>query len=259
MSVIFWFSGTGNSFFAAKRAAAELGDIPLVSMAAGSPGEAVGGSGEKVGFVFPSYYGNLPRIVRSFVETLKVKPETYLFAIVTMGGVGQGSIAALRSAFRGKNLQLDYGRGILMPANYVLAYNPADPNKCAAKLHKADERLRRACAEIAAGTRSVRAFKFTAKKLYKNIPSLDAKFSTEDSCTACGLCAQICPVGNIRTLDGKPSWAHHCEHCAACISWCPVQAIQYGSRTKTRRRYHNPEVYVNDLLPKPPSDSKTFS
>ena len=54
MSIIFWFSGTGNSLYAAKRLAAGLGDMPLYPMAAGVPHEAAGGNREKVGFVFPS-------------------------------------------------------------------------------------------------------------------------------------------------------------------------------------------------------------
>ena len=263
MSVIFWFSGTGNSLYAAKCAAAELGGIPLVPMATGGPilsasaegdvttgpacAGAAGGNGEKMGFVFPSYYGNLPRAVRAFVEKLEVKPGTYLFAIVTMGGVGQGSIAALQSALAKKSLRLDYGRGIHMPANYVIAYNPANPIKCEASLDKAAKRIQRACGEIAAGVRSVKSFKFAANNLYKNIPSLDAKFFVEESCTACGLCSQLCPVGNIQTTDGKPFWQHRCERCVACISGCPARAIQYGSRTKKRRRYQNPRIPVGEL------------
>ena len=193
MSAIYWFSGTGNSLYAAKCIAAELGDVPIYPMHAGAPDEAVGGEGEKVGFVFPSYYGNLPRAVRAFVEKLVVKPETYLFAVVTMGGVGQGSVSALKSVLKKKNLRLDYGRGIHMPPNYLLSYNPADPSKKEGTLDKAAERIRRAAAEIAADTHSVKAFKFTANNLNKNIESLDAEFCAEDACTSCAFCAIMCP------------------------------------------------------------------
>jgi epoxyqueuosine reductase QueG len=48
--------------------------------------------------------------------------------------------------------------------------------------------------------------------------------------------------------DDKPKWLHKCEHCVACISWCPVQGIQYGKRTKARRRYQNPEIKVDELF-----------
>ena len=57
--------------------------------------ERVGGRGEAAGFVFPSYYGHLSRAVSAFVERLEILPETYTFAVVTMGAVGQGSVSAM--------------------------------------------------------------------------------------------------------------------------------------------------------------------
>jgi len=51
-SVIFWFSGTGNSLYAAKKLSSELGGMPLVQITDEPPAEAVGGEGAKVGFVF---------------------------------------------------------------------------------------------------------------------------------------------------------------------------------------------------------------
>ena len=250
MSAIFWFSGTGNSLYAAKRLAAGLGDVPLYPMASGLPPEAVGGEGEKVGFVFPSYYGNLPRIVRAFVEKLEVKPGTYLFAVVTMGALGQGSVAALQSALVKKDLRLDYGRGVRMPPNYVINYNPADPGKKEKALDKVGKKIERFASEISAGERSVKAFKFTADNLYRNIGSLDEKFFVKDSCTACRQCERICPVNNIKMEEGRPSWLHHCEHCVACISWCPARAIQYGEKTEGRRRYRNPRIKVREMVRK---------
>ena len=247
-TVIFWFSGTGNSLYAAKRIAEELGDASLHPMAAGVPSEAVGGEGEKIGFVFPSYFCNLPRIVRSFVEKLTIKNGTYLFTIVTMGGLGQGSVGKLESVLKQKNLRLDYGRVIHMPPDYVISYNPADKTKAGKTLDKANKKIHQISLEINAKARIVKKLKFAANNLYKNIESLDAAFFAEDSCTACGQCAKLCPVGNIKIDNGKPKWLHRCEHCVACISWCPSQAIQYGEKTKTRRRYQNPKISVKDML-----------
>ena len=247
-SLIYWFSGTGNSLYAAKRLSDGLGKIPLYPMRADAPRGPVGGNGERVGFVFPSYYGNLPRMVRAFVEKLEILPGTYLFALVTMGGVGQGSVSALNEALNKKNLRLDYGRGILMPANYVINYNPADPHKSAARLERIGARIGRMASEIAAGKRSVTKLRLTSNDLYQDIAALDAGFFAENSCTGCGQCAKICPAANIAIQDGKPKWLGHCERCCACISWCPAQAIQYGARTKGRRRYRNPKIEAGELL-----------
>ena len=247
-SYIFWFSGTGNSFYAAKRLAAGLGKPELVHMTDETPAGAVGGKGAKIGFVFPSYYGNLPRAVRSFVERLEIKPDTYIFTVVTMGGVGQGSVAALDKALQAKGLRLNYGKCVRMPANYVIKYDPADLGKSRKTLEKADSRLQKFASEIASGMNSIKKLPITAMNLYKDVEVLDAGFSVTRACNGCGQCEKICPVRNIRMNDGKPVWLHHCEHCVACISWCPVEAIEYGGLTQTRRRYKNPLIKINELI-----------
>ncbi|MDR0455158.1 MAG: EFR1 family ferrodoxin [Treponema sp.] len=247
-TTIYWFSGTGNSLYVAKRLTAGLGGASIVSMASGVPVEAVGGDGEKLGFVFPSYYCNLPRIVRAFAENLKIRDRTYLFAIVTMGGLGQGSIAELESLLKKKNLELSYGRGIHTPANYIIRYNPADKAKMEGKLNKVNEKIKFISSQINFGVRSVKKIRLSTNYLYKNIENLDSQFYAENTCASCGQCAKLCPAANIKIDNGKPLWLHHCEHCVACISWCPKEAIQYGGQTKTRRRYRNPKISANEMI-----------
>jgi len=245
---IYWFSGTGNSLYAAKRLADELGHTQLVQITNEPPSDIAGGKGKTIGFVFPSYCCNLPRAVRAFVEKLEIRPDTYIFTIVTMGGPGHGSIAALNKLLKAKGQPLHYGRGLRMPANYVLLYNPADPEKGHEMLEKTNARLHAFAADIMAGTQSVKSHPFIMQTLYKNIETLDARFTAGDTCTGCGLCERICPVKNIQIEKDKPKWLHRCEHCVACISWCPEKAIEYGNKTQLRRRYCNPHIRPEELI-----------
>ena len=226
-------------------------------MAVLRPDRQIGGVDERIGFVFPSYYGNLPRIVRRFIEGLDIDPETWLFGTVTMGaplGLGNGAAVALEKAIAEKGLTLRYCNGIKMPRNYVLKYNPLSPESAAKYNAKADRRVKKTAEEIISGKTVIRKSSMTADKLYENIESLDESFFAEDYCAGCGQCERICPVQNIKIVNGRPEWQHRCEHCVACISWCPKKAIQYGENasvggvTKQRRRYHNPEVKVTELL-----------
>jgi len=246
-SCIFWFSGTGNSLYAAKQLSEGLDNIPLIHMTGEPPPVAIGGVGAKIGFVFPSYYWNMPRTVHTFIENLDIKQDTYIFTVVSMGGIGHGTIAALEKTLKAKGLRLDYGKGIKMPDNYVLLYNPTEPGKADEILNKNDERLREIAAEVSASTRSLSKLPLSFKSLYKNIEKLDTKFTVSDGCTSCGLCEKICPVRNIRLENGKPMWLRRCEHCVACINWCPEKVIEYGNKTKTRHRYHNPRIRADEL------------
>ncbi len=245
-SCIFWFSGTGNSLYAAKRLSSEL-DMPLCRITDEPPRSPVGGKGEKVGFVFPSYYGNLPRAVLAFVNSLEIHPDTYVFAVVTMGAMGLGSVGALQSALSTKGVRLSYGRGIRMPANYVIAYNPADTEKSGKAMDRTNGRILRMAAEIAAEKQVIRKFPMVSNNLYSNVEALDAGITAGDGCTGCGLCQRVCPVGNISMEDGRPQWLHRCEHCVACISWCPAKAIEYADKTQRRRRYRNPFIKAEEL------------
>ena len=253
MDTIYWFSGTGNSLYAAKRLAAGLGNPPLVRMT-DNP-QPVGGKGDKVGFVFPSYFGNLPRAVRLFVEKLEIQPDTYIFAIVTGGGAKTGSLVELRALLKKKGLVLSYGRGLFMTGNYIVNYNPGSPEAAEKTLDRADKHIQRFAADISGGAVSVIAIPITANYLYKNIEKLDAIFTVSEACTSCGLCEKLCPVSNIRMTSDqeqpgkeKPEWQHRCEQCMACISWCPVKAIDYGGRTQARRRYQNPRIKAEELF-----------
>ena len=255
-NTIYWFSGTGNSLFVAGHLARLMGDTELVPIAGSTPPlEPVGGNSHKIGFVFPSYYGNLPRLVRASVEKLNVLPGTDIFVVVTMGMFGQGSVKAMKELFTKKGLSLRYGTGIRMPANYVLNYDPAlfgakSDSRVRGKLNKADRKIRQIADDIASGKQRIKTHPITAKTLYTNVAALDAAFFTTEICTGCELCEKMCPVKNIKLTGGRPIWLHHCERCMACISWCPVAAIEYGKKTKRRTRYHNPSVKPAELMRK---------
>jgi hypothetical protein len=120
-STIFYFSGTGNSLYVAKKLAGSIGGCNIYSMAHSHPTEQIGGANEQIGFIFPSYYDNLPRIVQRFITDRQIHPETYIFGIVTMGRpFGQsGSINMLQKTLGEKGLDLQYGQRVVMPRNYI--------------------------------------------------------------------------------------------------------------------------------------------
>ena len=250
-SAIFFFSGTGNSLAVARQISSGLGGLRTESMAAPFPDSPVGGAGAVAGFVFPSYYGALPRIVKRFVEGITLLPGTFCFTVVTGGGpIAGSSIVALRKALASRQIALDYGKSIFMVGNYIMNYNPPCKEKSVQKmLARTEAAVTKIVADIAARTQGgTHRFHFAADNLYKNIEHLDYNFFADERCRHCGLCERICPVQNIRLENGKPKWQHRCEHCVACIHWCPQEAIQYGNKTKERRRYRYPTVSSSDLI-----------
>jgi len=257
-TIVYYFTGTGNSLAAAKKIAAATGDCELVPIAslAKTSGDIVP-QAERVGIICPVYFSGLPLMVAEWAGRLDPAAIHYVFAIVTHGGGGQSAaLRQLDSILRErKGRGLDAGFGVVMPGNYIMMYESPAGKKQEEILAKADETIAGITGPVLRCERRDLPSSLIPRILYtlvypwfrSHARTDDKKFSVTDKCTSCGTCVAICPVKNIGLVDKKPVWKHHCELCCGCIHNCPVQAIQAGSATEKRLRYRNPSVTIEEL------------
>ncbi|MCT8337636.1 4Fe-4S ferredoxin [Methanoculleus sp. Afa-1] len=257
-TIIYYFTGTGNSLAAAKKIAQSLGDTETVPIAAfRSIAGEIRPAADRVGIVCPVYFSGLPAMVTAFAERLDLAAADYVFAVVTHGG--GGGAAALRQldgilgerAGRG----LDAGFAVSMPGNYVLMYEPPAGEKRERLLAAADAEFEAVAGRIGKGERRnlpyaplgrlIRAVMYP--RFLSRVHGDDRKFTVDDRCTSCGTCAAVCPAENIAMVEGRPVWNHRCELCCGCIHLCPTGAIQVGKGTEGRQRYRNPSVELAEL------------
>lgn len=245
--MIFYFTGTGNSLFAARRVLAE--DEKLINIADAIRNEQYEytvSHGENVGVVFPVYFYTVPDIVLNFISRLKLKDAEYVYAIITCGGGICQAGGVLKNALSKRNIRLSWVTSLLMPDNSMLFYQIPPSDACHERLETAEHRLVQIKEIVRKRTQtnisSITAISDLVGLGYK-LCSSTANFYAEDSCIGCGLCAAHCPQNVIVMNDGKPHWTKsRCQKCSACINRCPKQAIQYGKITKKRNRYVNPEM-----------------
>lgn len=265
-TTIFCFTGTGNSLAIARTLAAGLNDAKVVlipdALDQTEPLDA-----DCVGFVFPVYMWGPPLMVSTFAKTLKLQPDTYCFAVTNYGGMPGATLQILSKQLKQADISLSAGFGVQMPGNYTPMYG-APP---AAKQKPMFDTFEKQSADIIAAIRDRRTTRLAcsnplARALFSGlayklgsprIPSMDSGFWLTDRCTGCGLCYRMCPADNIRIVEGKPTWQHTCEQCMACLQWCPEEAIQIGKKTEKRKRYHHPDVSVQDLTYRSVPDSAT--
>ncbi len=256
-TIIYYFTGTGNSLAAARGICTRLGDCELVSIPTLAKSQAeIVPAADRVGIVCPVYDFGLPSIVAAFAERLDLSRTAYSFAVLTMGGMGGSALHQLNHIIRKHNgCQLDASFTVRMPGNFVPLYNPPQGKKQEVILAQAEERIGEIAGMIDKGLivrpvlsplTSLLKY-FTYAGFIKNLHESDKAFIANEKCIACGTCTKVCPVQNIMMENERPSWKHHCELCLACLHFCPVAAIQMGPKTATRGRYKNPSVTIADM------------
>ena len=245
--MIFYFTGTGNSLFAARRLLSENEElINIADVVRDGKYEYKITQREAVGLVFPVYFYTVPDIIQEFVSKLKLEGAEYVYAVITCGGGISQAGAVLKKLLAKRNIELNYVTPLLMPDNSMLFYQIPPTEEGGERLKLAEEKIvqikelidSRTDGKIGNST----VLSDTVGLGYR-LCNKTAKFYADDKCISCGKCASICPRNVIVMENGKPKWVkEQCSKCSACINRCPKQAIQYGSSTVKRNRYVNPEM-----------------
>ncbi len=250
--MIFYFSGTGNSLYAAKIIAEKQGSkiFDISQRLKDNQLIFVPEEGEIVGFVFPVYAWAPPQIVLEFIQKMSLaRKDNYIFALATCGGEAGGCMDLLRSFMMKNKIPLNADFSLLMPDNFFY-YSQKNAHEEAQKiLNNANEKLLKINEAISKRQNGSFSEKGSLAKfktgiispLFNRFYDPSKKFYTNKKCTSCGFCAKICPTNNISFNSGqKPVWGKSCIACLGCLNRCPFAAIEWGSKTIGKKRYYNP-------------------
>ncbi|MDO4475869.1 MAG: EFR1 family ferrodoxin [Lachnospiraceae bacterium] len=247
--MIFYFTGTGNSWYAAEHLKTEGEKLVSIRDCMQKKQYEFDFAGEEqVGFVFPVYFWGLPSIVAEFIRRMKTKNRpAYTYALMTCGGSIANASGMLDKVFKRKNWKLDAVYSLKMPDNYLLLFKPPTDEQVWKLLDEADAQLAQfrkliALREVCAtrGNLAQMLLSAAAYPLYVK-GRKTAPFYADENCTGCGLCAGRCPAGAIEMRRNKPVWVKN--QCVMCMSCTRCESIQYGKRLLGKRRYANPDYH----------------
>src|SRR3989339_304266 len=255
-TTIYYFSSTGNSLIVARELAEKLGET-VVSSIPKTINQELDLSADRIGIVFPVYIWGMPVIVSKFLKKFKNIKDKYIFAVATYGGFPAGTLLQVEKQLKEQGSKLNAGFGVRMPGNYTPMYGAISEKKQLSMFKNKNSKTEEIVKSINNRIEKIEKNFFLTNLLFssviyklsiKNINNMDKQFWVTDRCNSCGICVKVCPVNNINLIEGKPVWQHKCEHCLGCLQWCPKEAIQFGKSTAKRKRYHHPDIKVQDFM-----------
>ena len=290
--MIFYFSGTGNTKWAASKLAAATRE-DLISIAPYMRADDSSHNlaepfilkeNERLGFVFPVHGWRVPKLVREFISKMKIQREPILretsdattenkakaddslknrpftYCVCTAGDSIGLTIENLNEVIsQNPSLQalgitkVSSSYSLIMPESYIgLPFMDVDPKEREIrKKENAAQELAVVCEEVfdrkEGISRLVKGpipwfFTKVVGGFFEKVLITDKRFHVEkDRCVKCGICANVCPVGDIKGGHGEyPVWLHHkdCLTCFTCYHHCPHHAIEFGNQTQKKGQYY---------------------
>ena len=290
--MIFYFSGTGNTKWAASKLAAATRE-DLISIAPYMRADDSSHNlaepfilkeNERLGFVFPVHGWRVPKLVREFISKMKIlrepiqrepsdataenkakaensqKNRPFAYCVCTAGdSIGLtienlNEVISLNPSLQALGIsEVSSSYTLIMPESYIgLPFMDVDPKEREIrKKENAAKELAVVCEEIfdrkEGISRLVKGpipwfFTKVVGGFFENVLITDKRFHVEkDRCVKCGICANVCPVGDIKGGHGEyPKWLHHkdCLTCFTCYHHCPHHAIEFGNQTQKKGQYY---------------------
>lgn len=245
--MIFYFTATGNCLYVAKQF-----DSDPISIAQEMKNETLHYEDETIGIVSPIYGGELPKIVRRFLEKATFQTE-YLYMILTYGM--NDSVAAEWAYYFGKShkVNFDYIHTMRMVDNYTPVF---DMNEQKAMDKQIPEQLKQLKDDIKNKVHDIQRPTKQGKELYemasrRPIEANNGSLITidTDKCIGCGMCSKVCPIGNFYVEDNKVKRHNSsCEFCLACVHACSKKAIFTPNEKNRENRYINENIKLTEII-----------
>lgn len=247
--MVFYFSGTGNSKYIAKRIAEATNDNLYSINEALKADEYPDFSDNKVIFSLPTYAWRIPKVVEAWIKKSTFSPDASVYFVMNCGGEIGNSEKYILKLCNSKGFRYMGCAEVVMPENYLAMFSVPNEEQSRRIIAKREGIIDSICATIKSGaplpayTTNLqgRVMSSIINPLFYSLCVKDKGFKVDnDKCISCGKCAKECPLNNITIGNKTPVWNGNCTHCMACITICPTEAIEYGNNSKDKPRYRCP-------------------
>ena len=203
MTAVFYFSGTGHSKAVAEYFSQRL-ECPAESIE-----NAADAQYSTAAVVFPVYSDNIPEPVKAFLARLDSR---HIALAATFGRMSHGNVLSQAARLcRGQIIC-----GAYIPTGHTYLGQTAEFDRDAL-----EPVIRRILSPVPAVLPAER--QSTAGRIFPEARArLLTKIHRGSSCTGCGTCDRVCPMGTMRCgLPGRD-----CLRCLRCVQSCPRNALE---------------------------------
>jgi len=236
--IICYYSGSGNTKLACRYLARHLEAIDFDFLDITQQEAPDFEPYDLVGFAtFADFYGP-PQLFQNFLEALPQQAGKPAFVLNTYGFIGGRTLQTLAEWTSTRGFNILAGHALHTPESFPLLNalgvgKQAPSQRSCAEFDRFIEQLAGLLQQIQSGStvQTQEIHLSFLNSLFPRIPRtapqtlMGKKYVDETRCTACGLCASVCPCDAIR-LTPKPVFDEsRCHGCWACYNHCPEQAI----------------------------------
>ncbi len=253
MGKIFYFTGTGNSLDVAKKISNAL-NLDLISISEAIKKKEIY-KDEIIIFVTPVYHGDIPNIVKRFIEQINILSTSSVYTILTLAALEGKAMYHINKILKNRGLNFVYGAKIQLPDNYLFSTTSQKKREILFKNYP--RKLEKIIDDIKSNKNNSSKYnkKYStfstnlSKKTFNFLFNANKKTIDYEKCTNCGICAKVCPVNNIVLSNEKFIINNECENCMACAQWCPQKAVYFGKKNATGNRFYtNPNITIKDII-----------
>ena len=248
--MIFYFTGTGNSLYAAKHLDTELVSIPQAIKE-----KELSYTAETIGIVCPVYGHEGPLMVKEFLQKAQFQTE-YFYMVLTYGNRHGGAAELAEELCRSCGIRPSYINILWMVDNWLPGFD-MDEQRTIDK--KVEEQLAAIKDDIVSRRGMIAEVTDKDRAAHEEFLNNMSKLPEDawqhlirigEGCIGCGICEKVCPSASIHLQDGKAVHVPgNCQTCLACAHNCPQKVIGLNVPEKNKdARYRNEHITLQEII-----------
>jgi ferredoxin len=227
---LIYYSPTGTSKKTLEGIMKGLG-VSVVEHIDLTPPQGTSGShsipaGELSIFAVPVYGGRVPPVAAQRLKTVKGNSTPAVLVVVYGNRAFEDALVELRDISAEQGFTAIAGAAFIGEHSFSSDSTPIAPSRPdaedLAKAKKFGELVR---AKLEGSTKPVKVTVPGNRPYRERGPYVPrSPETTVESCTLCGLCADVCPTKSITVSDKVETIKETCTACSACVKVCPTSA-----------------------------------